>query len=175
MVFEVSYNTSEKSKEIYKKILWLYSDMILSYGGFGHNLDYEDIDYMEYMFTYTEDEIAYGHFAEVISKGSIIALCCEAVNLLDEESRSPKFEEKILLLLEARIIEQYKEYEVILKKILEAFMEDEDAGWESHGKGKDLFLALKDIYKEYVIGYYKEMMEKGKWEYCAVVRDSTIR
>ena len=162
MVFEVSYNSHDKSKEIYKKILWLYSDMILSYRGFGHNLDYEDIDYMEYIFAYTEDEVAYGHLADIISKGSLIALCCEAVNLLDEESRSPKFEEKILLLLEARIINQYKEYEVILKKILEAFSEDEDVGWESHGKGKGLFIALNEIYEKYVVGYYKEMMEKGK-------------
>lgn len=162
MIFEVSHETIQESREIYQKILWLYQDMVTSYGGFGHNLDYEDIDYMKFIFTYTEDETGYGHIATTISQGALISICCEAVNLLDEESRSQKFEEGIQQILSSNMVKHFKEVESVLKKIIMAFSEQKRVDWECYGNGRDLCSALKNTYQTFVIGYYKSMVEKGK-------------
>ena len=165
MNYQVSYENIQKSKECYLKVLWLYQDMITSYKGFGHNLDYEDIDYMNLIFTYTEDDISYSHISSIISEGALVALCCAAVNLLDEESRSPSFEAKIKKILASDMITYFKDTERVLNKIISAFGEEVRLDWETVGLGKVLKLELDSLYDKYVIGYYHKMINQGLAKY----------
>ena len=39
----------------------MYNHMIVSYGGFGHNIDFESIEYTKYFLSYTDYELQYGY------------------------------------------------------------------------------------------------------------------
>lgn len=162
MVFEVEYENYYKCKGVCKDILWMYHDMIVKYGGFGHNIDFETIDYEKYFFAYTEEELEYGHIAQLLAQGSVVALCCQAVNLLDEENRDSKFYDLITKLLDYHIINDMPLEKDLLTNLKNALNEEISFTWEQQKYGSNFNKCLIKIYKSYVLGYYKGMIKVGK-------------
>ncbi|WP_227394965.1 hypothetical protein [Jeotgalibacillus aurantiacus] len=146
-----------EARETIMHILWMYHDMARSYGGFGHNIDFEPVDYEKFLFATVmseKDEVIYGKEAELLHQGSIIALGCEVVNLLDEEQRNPKIYDFIDQTLNMPELDHHKNDQAFLQAMKDAFDEETDAAWERLPKGAILNQHLKDVYEKYVLGYY---------------------
>lgn len=164
MIFEVEWDNYDNCRTAIKDILWMYQDLVLNYSGFGHNIDFESIDYMKYFFSYTENEQQLGHISNLLSQGSLVALCCEAVNLLDEESRSSAFQNNVEKLLNYKIIEGMPFERNLLESLAKALKEDENIFWQQMSFGSAFDKVLSEVYDRYVIGYYKLMGSEGKSE-----------
>jgi hypothetical protein len=162
MVYEVKYENYYECKDVCKDVLWMYHDIIVSYGGFGHNLDFETIDYEKYFFSFTEDELQYCHIVRLLSQGSVVALCCEAVNFLDEENRDKKFYELISKLLDFYRINHMPFEKEVLSNLKNALDEEPSVGWEQLKLGAIFYQSLIKVYNNYVLGYYMEQIAEGK-------------
>ncbi|PET34903.1 hypothetical protein CN514_25090, partial [Bacillus sp. AFS001701] len=57
-----------------------------SYGGFGHNIDFETVNYEKFILVEIIDKRMNGFNEEVemLRHRSFVALCCEVQNMLDE-------------------------------------------------------------------------------------------
>jgi hypothetical protein len=158
--FKVNNNNPEECREVIKSVLWMYHDMITSYRGFGHNIDFEEIDYNKYFFTEPTDSML-NDIAMLMGHGSLIALCCEVVNLLDEGRRSQKVLDTINQLLSNHKIKNMPKEESLLSAMVLALKEQLPTGnqdWTSLTNGSMLNKKLHEAYQHYVLGYYRKML-----------------
>lgn len=158
MDFEVSWDNYDECKKIYKEIMWMYADMVNSYNGFGHNIDFETIDYIKYIFSYTNNKLQLNDICSVLKEGSLIAICCEAVNNLDDEQRNPIFLNKIYMLLENEKLQHMPYEKEVLELLINALNEDTDVFWQNNEHGSLFDGKLFELYEDYVLGYYKKML-----------------
>jgi len=84
--FQLHTENFDECRETIKNIFWMYQDMIRSYGGFGHNIDFELVNYEKFILVEIIDKRMNGFNEEVemLRHGSFVALCCEVQNMLDE-------------------------------------------------------------------------------------------
>lgn len=147
--------------EVYKNILWMYYDMATSYGGFGHNVEYEKIDYRFYSLIQTKIH-TYQPLCTKIKQGCVVALGCEVINLLDDEQRDPAILDAINELLKtpgrAKID---SEFFSLCKKALRSDVINVGCDWELTELGKKLRKACNKIYKRYVIGDLQSVIRNG--------------
>ena len=161
-VFMLNPDNFEECKATCKNIFWMYHDMVTKYNGFGHNIDFEDINYRKFLFAEIENEdmSMFHKEVKILKHGSLVALCCEVVNLLDEERRDKKVLEFII---EARKYSQmngFSNVESLLTIMIPALEErcpnpNDSFDWTGLEHGSVLDGALNQIYSQYVLGYFK--------------------
>ncbi|KAB8133639.1 hypothetical protein F9U64_12110 [Gracilibacillus oryzae] len=145
------------------KVFWMYDDMITSYGGFGHNIDFEHIEYERFLFADTDAEMdIYQKQLEVVKQGSLVALGCEVVNLLDEEHRDDRVYNFITVALSHPTIEDLPFEKEVLLAMKKALDEALDVAWETLPYGSRLDDMLKEVYKRFVLQYFRDMLGEGK-------------
>lgn len=147
--------------EVYKNILWMYYDMATSYGGFGHNIEYEKVNYRLYSLIQTEIR-AYQPLCTKIKHGCVVAVGCEVINLLDDEQRDPATLDAINGLLKTPGLAKIDfEFFSLCKKALRSDVKNIGCDWELTELGKKLKKTCNKIYKRYVIGDLKSVILKG--------------
>ncbi|MEN2766915.1 hypothetical protein [Ornithinibacillus xuwenensis] len=145
------------------KVQWMYYDMITSYGGFGHNIDYEHFEYERFLFATTDKEMEwYQRHLEIVKQGSLVALGCEVVNLLDDECRNSKVYKFITTALLNPTIEDLPFEKEVLLSMKNALDEEINFAWTALPNGSILTDKLEEVYKRYVLQYFQVMFEEGK-------------
>lgn len=144
------------------KVFWMYHDMVTTYSGFGHNIDFEHIEYERFFFASADEDMdgIYPDQMEIVRQGAFVALCCEVVNLLDEERRNKKVYQFITKTLENPKIESMpleKETLIAMRKSLD---EEPTVEWGILPGSSSFNKLLPEIYKRYVLGYYKGLIDE---------------
>jgi hypothetical protein len=150
------------------KVQWMYYDMITSYHGFGHNVDFEHFEYKRFLFATTDKEMDwYQRHMQIVKQGALVALGCEVVNLLDEEARNSKLYNFITTALSNPTIEDLPFEKEVLLSMKNALEEEINFEWAVLPNGSILMKKLEEVYKRYVFQYFKDMYEEGKkgWVY----------
>ncbi|WP_075617980.1 hypothetical protein [Paenisporosarcina indica] len=152
----------DELKEEIKSIFWMYHDMIHSYKGFGHNIDFERVNYEKFFLTEIDNESMNGYAREVqlVKKGSFVALCCEVNDMLDESRRNnDRVYQFIKELLSNQKIAPFEEE--ILSSMLLALEEKPSYEWYSLKYGEIFSVKLDEVYTKYVLEYFKDVYDKG--------------
>ncbi len=161
--FKLKADNYSEFQVAFGKVFWMYDDMITSYGGFGHNIDFEHIEYERFLFASADVEMAsYQRQVEIVKQGSLVALGCEVVNLLDEEGRSDRIYHFITTSLTYPAIEHMPFEKEVLLLMKQALDEELDVAWEILPYGSQLADKLREVYERYVLNYYKNMLQEGK-------------
>ncbi|MEH6938328.1 hypothetical protein V7056_10765 [Bacillus sp. JJ664] len=162
--FQLHTENFDELKETLKNIIWMYQDMIRSYGGFGHNIDFENINYEKYILAEIVDErmSSFSEEVESIRQGSMIALCCEVHDMLDELRRDSKVYNFIKgLTTNTEIIKMQFENE-LLSSMLLALDEKPHDEWETLEFGTLFSKNLKKVYKQFVLNYFIRVLEEDE-------------
>lgn len=134
--FKLDTENFKELKEEIKTIIWMYHDMINSYGGFGHNIDFEEVNYERFLLTeiYEDSMKLYSQEVELVKQGSLVALCCKVNDMLDELRREKRVINYIKETLLDPKLEMGFEKEVLLSMLL-AFEEEplDDLDTLEHG------------------------------------------
>lgn len=145
------------------KVQWMYYDMITSYGGFGHNVDFEHFEYERFLFATTDKQLDfYQRQMEIVKQGALVALGCEVVDLLDDERRDSKVYKFITTTLSNSAIEDLPFEKEVLLSMKKALEEEISFAWTALPNGSILLDKLEEVYKRYVFQYFKDMFEEGK-------------
>ncbi|MBM7579696.1 hypothetical protein [Jeotgalibacillus terrae] len=162
--FILTWDEFDECRNTIKHILWMYHDMTRMYGGFGHNIDFEPIDYKRFLLT----EVGEGSIslqakeAEILRQGALVALGCDVVNLLDEAQRRSEVYEFISSALASPLLHDRPFDQEVLSAMKQALEEEPDNGWESLTYGAVLVVKLAEVYDNYVLGYYQQRMNEMK-------------
>ena len=156
---EVNWNNLNEFKEEAKDIFWLYYDMITNYAGFGHNVDYETINTMKCIHCWSEDEV-FHDFCILLHQGGMVALLCEIINQLDEETRYPGTLNKVQKVLSYQSLPEGD------RKILEraeiVLHEESRYDWELSKHGQMFRKSVQHIYQAYVLQGLRNLADEGE-------------
>ncbi|KIL42799.1 hypothetical protein KP77_34290 [Jeotgalibacillus alimentarius] len=162
--FILTWDHFDECRNTIKQILWMYHDMTRMYGGFGHNIDFEPIDYKRFLFTEVDEGSISLHAkeAEILRQGALSALGCDVVNLLDEAQRRAEVYDFINSALASSLLHNRPFDQEVLSAMKRALDEQADNGWESMPDGARLVVKLAEVYDCYVLGYYEQRMNEMK-------------
>jgi len=146
---DITVETLPYAKDAIRDILYLYMDMVESYGGFGHNLDTGTFSPIEFVNSkvISPEGYTFGLDQKLLHAGSAIALLCTMSDCWDDQGEISLFWPKIKSTKEALDTGQFKH----LPEIERAFL---------LGFGGDLSLfaeQLKAVYQNYVISYFNRL------------------
>ncbi|MFB7142795.1 hypothetical protein ACFCYN_24685 [Gottfriedia sp. NPDC056225] len=162
--FQLHTENFDECRETIKNIFWMYQDMIRSYGGFGHNIDFETVNYEKFILVEIIDERMSGFNEEVemLRQGSLVALCCEVQNLLDEMQRDDKVYNFIKELTTIPEIKKMSFENDVLSSMLLALEEKPGDWWETLKYGSIFSKKLEKVYKKFVINYFNRLLVEGE-------------
>jgi hypothetical protein len=134
-----------------RDILFMYRDLILSYEGFGHNIEVGTFD----PFTFVDAELREkpGHTLamdmNLIHQGSAVALLCQLSDAWDDYGNLPYgwdwIEQLYATLEEGRL-----DHLPLAKAALMAGLESEE----------ELRLLLPNVYNQFVVGYFHRLLHQ---------------
>jgi len=136
-----------------RDILFMYRDLILSYRGFGHNVD--RIQYNAFEFSHVEVREHKGESlgidTRLLMSGSAIAIICMISDIWDESDPSDlmpcDYFERVEDLLNNGGFADFPD----LRNVMEVGLKDEAA-----------FRALlPQVYEDYALGYFRELARRG--------------
>jgi hypothetical protein len=141
-------------------IVWMYYDLITSYGRIGHGIDFEQVDYRRLLLvTSASDE--YAPLAGFLQRGATIAFCCDLCNALDEEQRPPA-----LLSFVEDVVQSASGASDATKALAQAakaaLEEPLDAAWETLPQGSRLSSVMEACYDECVLGFVDELVHHSR-------------
>ncbi|TFE01518.1 hypothetical protein [Jeotgalibacillus salarius] len=162
--FILTWDSFSECRDTIKHILWMYHDMTKMYGGFGHNIDFEPIDYKRFLFTEIGEGsiFLHGKEAEILRQGALVALGCDVDNLLDEAQRHPGVYSFITNVLSNPSLKGRSFEKEVLTAMKKALDEEPDVAWESLEYGSKLEAKLAEVYERYVMGYYRRMLDESE-------------
>ncbi|MES9683794.1 hypothetical protein ABWK22_12890 [Gottfriedia acidiceleris] len=138
--------------------------MIRSYGGFGHNIDFETVNYEKFILVEIIDEGMNGFNEEVemLRQGSLVALCCEVHDMLDEMRRDDRVYNFIKGLITIPEIKKMPFESDVLTSMLLALEEKPGDYWETLEFGTLFSKNLENVYKKFVINYIKRLLVESE-------------
>ncbi|WP_088013798.1 hypothetical protein [Gottfriedia acidiceleris] len=162
--FQLHTENFDECRETIKNIFWMYQDMIRSYGGFGHNIDFETVNYEKFILVEIIDEGMNGFNEEVemLRQGSLVALCCEVQDMLDEMRRDDRVYNFIKELTTIPEIKKMPFENDVLTSMLLALEEKPGDYWETLEFGKLFSKNLENVYKKFVINYFKRLLVESE-------------
>lgn len=171
IIFEIIDENFYECIEVSKQIFWMYDD-IVSELGIVHGVDHEQVNYEKYiMCRIVEERLKTPHMqriVDVVNQGCFTALSCHVSDLMDEERRDTNVINLITNLLEDERIDSMgfeKELLILMHNALKqkpTYLIDKNIYWTDLPDGKAFYDKLKEVYANYVVGYYKSMLEIAK-------------
>jgi hypothetical protein len=136
-----------------RDILFMYRDLVLSYRGFGHNVD--RIRYNAFEYSHVEVRERQGETydidTELLMSGSAIAIICMISDIWDESDPSDLMPCAYFKRVEDQLNNGGFADFPDLQKVLRFGLKDEAA-----------FRALlPQVYEDYVLGYFRELVRSG--------------
>lgn len=107
-------------------------------------------------------------FVDLVNDGCFTALSCHVSDLMDEERRDNNIINLISNLLEDEVINSMgfeKELLTLMHNVLmqkPTYQIDKNLYWTNLPAGKAFYDKLREVYINYVIGYYQSMLETAK-------------
>ncbi|MHC0036645.1 hypothetical protein [Pseudoneobacillus sp. C159] len=162
--FQLDTKNINVLKEEIKNIFWMYHDMIKSYGGFGHNIDFEKVNYERFLLTEIIEEsmLTYSHEVDLVKQGSLVALCCKVNDMLEENRRDNNIVNFIKDTLINPKLEKMDFEKEVLSTMLLALEEKPNDEWYSLEQGGRFYQHLNMVYDRFVLNYFKVMFTEGE-------------
>jgi hypothetical protein len=152
-------------------ILWLYVHAVSSYGGIGHNLDYETIGYRNLFCARVADrsdrplagstDPSLIATAGLLGRGALFALCCELYDLLSDEQRSEEVREFLEAWQGAEEISALPLARDLIDAALPALAAPPDCRWERTPAGARLRRVMDSVYLQHVAGFLRDLAARA--------------
>jgi hypothetical protein len=148
---DITVETLPYAQAAIRDILYLYVDMVESYGGFGHNLDTGTFSPAEFVNSkvITPDGYTLGLDEELLHTGSAIAILCAISDCWDDQGEISLWWPKIKSAKSALDAGQFKHLPEIEKAFVLAFEGDLPLFTEQ----------LQAVYQKHVLSYFKRLSE----------------
>ncbi|MEO0468724.1 MAG: hypothetical protein AAF206_03815 [Bacteroidota bacterium] len=146
----ITEDNYQEAQDAIRDILYMYVDLIESYGGFGHNIErgkFSPLDFVDAPILEPEG-YTFGIDILLLQSGSAIALLCTLSDAWDEyETWDVKNWPTVSLIKEANDAERFTHLPMIQEAFNLAFGSDEEAFREQ----------LTRVYKKYVCSYFSKL------------------
>lgn len=146
---EINSDNHPAAVEAVRDIIYLYYDLIVSYGGFGHNLERGEFDPFFFVDCWVKEPKGYtfGLDVKLLQQGSAVALLCELSDFWDDHEESP-VGSSLGVQLQQLLSTGRLGHLPLTEEAITCGLHTEDSF-----RGK-----LPQIYQSYVSGFFKELV-----------------